>query len=321
MRDGGLKSGLMASVMGERVVSFMKPKPSPFPLLRIGGSRDGAYLVPSVLDDVTACFSPGVANRKNFEDELLEGFGIRSHLMDFSSDVENFETPLVAGHQTFRKKWLSPDGGKDSLSISEWVSREEGDVCSNFLLQMDIEGAEYANILQTSSETLDRFLVLVVEFHDVASRVLAQGEQRRELEGVIDLLSRSFVSVHARINNYCDVRRLGAKIRIPQVLEVTFLRADHFQTISNVDYAVPLIPHPLDISRNNPRYRPVHLTAEWRHGAIAMSSLLKIFVDWADFCVYPWRSQLLAIVNRLYTKLPRGLRSELGLLRLRLGEK
>lgn len=321
MRDGGLKSGLMASVVGERVVSFMKPKPSPFPLLRIGGSRDGAYLVPSVLDDVTACFSPGVANRKNFEDELLERFGIRSHLMDFSSDVEKFETPLVAGHQTFRKKWLSPDGGKDSLSISEWVSREEGDVCSNFLLQMDIEGAEYANILQTSSETLERFLVLVVEFHDVASRVLAQGEQRRELEGVIDLLSKSFVSVHARINNCCAVRRLGARIRIPEVLEVTFLRADYFGSASHTEWAVPPVPSPLDIARNVLWYRPRHLSAEWRHGAIAMSSLSKILGDWADFLLYVRRSYSLALVNWLYTRLPRGLRSELGLLRRRLGEK
>jgi len=31
------------------VVEFLKPKPCPVPLVRIGGNRDGAYLVPDDL--------------------------------------------------------------------------------------------------------------------------------------------------------------------------------------------------------------------------------------------------------------------------------
>lgn len=311
----GFGDGLDTSELKEKVVTFLKPKPCPFPLIRIGGSSDGAYLVPSVLEDVTACFSPGVSNRKDFEDELLEKYGIRSHLMDFSSDPDRFSTPLVEGRQTFHKRWLSPDGGQDSMSISEWLSLSEGDARSNFLLQMDIEGAEYANLLQTSSHTLERFLVLVVEFHGVASRVEARGAQREELEGVIQHLSRSFVSVHARVNNCCPVRRLGDKISIPEVLEVTFLRADHFETISTTVKAKPLVPHPLDISRNVLRNPPKHLTAEWRNDRMVFTSLSKILFDWANFLVDAARFSSLALLDRLYTRLPNALRFKLGTLR------
>ena len=52
------------------VVEFLQPKPCPVPLVRIGGNRDGAYLVPDDLTGVSACFSPGVSNRKDFEDKL-----------------------------------------------------------------------------------------------------------------------------------------------------------------------------------------------------------------------------------------------------------
>ena len=48
----------------------MKPKASPFGLIRIGGNSDGAYLVPDDLQGISCCFSPGVSDRKSFEDEL-----------------------------------------------------------------------------------------------------------------------------------------------------------------------------------------------------------------------------------------------------------
>jgi hypothetical protein len=142
----------------------MKPKPCPVPLIRVGGDKDGAYLLPDDLQGIKACFSPGVNNFKNFEDELLEKFGIISHMCDFSSDVEKFKTPLQPG-QTFKKKWLDVDDKKDSISLNEWVTELEPDSNQDLLLQMDIEGAEYRNILNTSESILQRFRIIVIELH------------------------------------------------------------------------------------------------------------------------------------------------------------
>ena len=104
------------------VLAFLRPQASPFPLVRIGGDGDGAYLVPDDLRGIRACFSPSVANRKPFEDELLNSRGIDSHLCDYSSDPDMFSTPLVPGRQTFRRKLLDVYGGPNSLSLEAWVT-------------------------------------------------------------------------------------------------------------------------------------------------------------------------------------------------------
>ncbi len=101
-----------------QAVGFLKPEPSPFPLVRIGGCRDGAYLLPDDLDGITACFSPGVFNRKDFEDELAHSHSIRSHMCDYSSDPSRFRTPLIEDMQTFDKKWLDTENTDKALTAT-----------------------------------------------------------------------------------------------------------------------------------------------------------------------------------------------------------
>lgn len=87
----------------EELIWVMQPKPIPYELVRVGGDADGAYLIPNDLEGVQACFSPGVANFKNFEDELVQRYGIRCHMCDYSSDESAFSTELVEEFQTFTK--------------------------------------------------------------------------------------------------------------------------------------------------------------------------------------------------------------------------
>ena len=76
------------------------------PLIRIGGTGDGAYLIPADLSDVEACFSPGVNNFKDFEDHLAQRYGIKAFMCDYSSDLHHLRTPLIKDMQFFEKKWL-----------------------------------------------------------------------------------------------------------------------------------------------------------------------------------------------------------------------
>ncbi|MCJ8518102.1 hypothetical protein ABID21_001006 [Pseudorhizobium tarimense] len=66
---------------------LLKPKASPTPLHRIGGNRDGPYLLPDDLDGITACFSPGVDNVKYFADTMVKRYSIDCHMCDYSSEV------------------------------------------------------------------------------------------------------------------------------------------------------------------------------------------------------------------------------------------
>lgn len=244
----------------ERVFRFFRPKPSPVPLIRVGGIKDGAYLVPDCLRGVAACFSPGVANSKDFEDEVLESHGLRSHMMDFSSNQGEFATPLAEGMQTFEKKWLSPDGGPDSVNLSDWIERREPQ--GDLILQMDIEGAEYENLLSTPLDTLKRFRVMVIEFHGLGTMLCSEGREELLLP-MVEHLERAFVSIHAHPNNCCPSQLLfSSGVRMPEVLEVTFLRLDEFERF-DAPLIEPKLPHPEDIPRNARKKRHLGLGFGW----------------------------------------------------------
>jgi hypothetical protein len=44
------------------LVRLMRPIESGHPLVRLGGPKDGGYLVPDDLDGIAFCFSPGVSD-------------------------------------------------------------------------------------------------------------------------------------------------------------------------------------------------------------------------------------------------------------------
>lgn len=295
-------------------VLFFRPKPSPFPLVRIGGDRDGAYLVPDVLHNVQACFSPGVSNRKTFEDELLVRYGISSHMMDFSSDIANFQTPLVEGKQTFTKKWLSPIPGRDNVSLPHWVARMEEDT-DNFLLQMDIEGAEYLNLLATPSLVLKKFLVMVIEFHGLVEELGASAKSEIGVASTIEHLASSFVSVHARANNCRPSRRLGHGLVIPDVLEVTFMRKDYYHEHLASGWYRPMLPHPLDIQRNCMKAPPMYLSGRWRLFALSFPEFGKIASDANRYYLYLVGKQIFRVVDRVYGRLSMSLKDRLSRMR------
>lgn len=244
-------------------VLIMKPKPSPYRLKRVGGNCDGSYLIPDDLEGIDSCFSPGVNNFKNFEDELTDVYGIKCHMCDYSSDVTQLKTPLREGMQTFKKKWLDIDGGADSISLEEWVQELSPVSDHDLLLQMDIEGAEYRNILDCKDSVLKRFRIIVIELHGLT---VANDAVKFEIElgPLLRKIDNNFICVHAHPNNCCGDFLLGETgINIPNVHELTFLRRDRFEKVDMPAWYKPLIPHPLDISCNVRGNPPLFLSEAW----------------------------------------------------------
>ena len=83
-----------------RVIQLLRPQPSPKKLIRVGSGRDGGYLVPDDLEDLVACFSPGVAETADFEQSLVER-GIRCFLADYSVDRAPIRHDLVSFEKVF----------------------------------------------------------------------------------------------------------------------------------------------------------------------------------------------------------------------------
>ena len=281
------------SLSAQAAFEIIRPKPSPYPLIRIGGGNDGAYLVPDDLSGIKYCLSPGVNNFKDFEDELTTRYDIHCDMVDASSDAELLATPLTQGKQTFSKLWLDIDGSDQSISIAEWLRDKHGDC----LLQIDIEGAEYRNLLATSKQDLERFRIIVMELHEAPEAF----DNREIFENVtlpiLQKLDSLFVCVHAHQNNRLEsISSQSLSFDLPRLLELTFLRKDRIPPTASFGSRVSL-PHPLDITNEVGR-EPLYLDYHWMQGPQSIQSKLKKFQDQVQLygCLYH-RKQLAATLQ------------------------
>ena len=264
------------------VCEIMAPVPMQHELIRIGGSGDGGYLIPDDLKGIAACFSPGVDNRKDFEDELAVKYGIKSHMCDYTSDESRLKTPIIAGMQTFRKCWLDVGDAPDSITLGRWVEELAGPH-DELMLQIDIEGAEYRNLLDCDDATLARFRIICIEIHTLFD-FMDPSKFYGVLYPFFKKLSKSFVSVHAHPNNYNTGRILpGADIKVPNCIELTLLRRDRVASGPTAKLIAPQIPHPLDVV-NAKHLEPVVLNDFWLGGRPrSLDSRLMTLSDELDF--------------------------------------
>jgi hypothetical protein len=175
------------------------------------------------------------------------------------------ETPIIPGLQTFLKKWLSPSPGRDSISLDQWVHELAPGNQEDLLLQMDIEGAEYENLLACSDSTLRRFRIIVIELHSLGEEFQAPKYEHR-LKPLLHRLHSLFTCVHAHPNNCCGEFLLDdTSLVIPNFIELTFLRNNRIITSSRDSFNKVFLPHPLDITCmiENP---PLFLEGEWLVG-------------------------------------------------------
>lgn len=244
------------TVSRERLLDLIQrvsPASSPYPLVRIGGSSDGGYLLPDDLNEIRACFSPGVALSATFEIGMAER-SIPSFMVDYSVDGPPVANKLFH----FEKLFLAAHTDDDKfIRLEDWVKEKASDA-GDLILQMDIEGSEWPVLLDTPDQTLKRFRIMVIEFHNL-EQMMTSSLGVEMFSTVLDKLARNFEIVHLHANNAGGVHRYKGQM-IPRVLELTFLRSDRF-SLSTERFAA-LLPHPLD-QPNMPNKREIALSEPW----------------------------------------------------------
>jgi hypothetical protein len=168
--------------------------------------------------------------------DLFNNYGINSHQADFSvNGPPGGFVPL-----SFEKKFIASHDDEINTTLSSWVRRKwEFGLQSDFLLQMDIEGAEFHCLLATPDELLKRFRIVVLELH--------WTEQWTSLfafpiiEALIKKMLQHYVVVHFHPNNYAGKVNVS-NYEMPRVIELTLLRKDRCGIIEARDE----IRHPLD---------------------------------------------------------------------------
>jgi hypothetical protein len=216
------------------LMSRLRPLDCGFDLIRIGGAGDGGYLVPDDLEGIEYCFSPGVNQIADFENQLADRH-ITSFLADYSVDRPPIERPEFI----FDKKYLGPCDGEKFITLSSWKNKYLKDYSKDLLLQMDIEGFEYEVILSTPEALLDQFRIVIVEFHSLHK--LFDPFAFKIISNTFDKLLNTFYVSHIHPNNFPGTFRRGDLV-VPRDMEFTFINKKHVKsTKPQVKF-----PHPLD---------------------------------------------------------------------------
>lgn len=220
-------------------------------LIRLGSSGDGGYLVPDDLENIAACFSPGVDRVSEFEQDCLEK-KMKVFMADASVDFPT--TDLKPSEFSFIKKHIGVVDNEGFITMDTWIRDSGVDEASDLLLQMDIEGAEYAALTNISSEYLNKFRIIVIEAHGLDH--LWDAVAYRHISTPINRILKTHYCVHAHPNNGGGELTLN-QITIPRLMEFTFLRKDRVLTKS----LSKSFPHELD--SNNTAAAPLELPKNW----------------------------------------------------------
>jgi hypothetical protein len=232
----------------ESLIKSLHPRGTVSPLMRIGPAGDGGYLLPDDLDGISACISPGVSFETGFDTAVAER-GIDVYMADAS--VEGPPSPNPRFH--FMKKFLDvfEDDSHTRLDTLCGSASAKGDL----LLQMDIEGAEWRVLLDASPEVLNRFRIMVIEFHDLKEMF------GRFSYGMIEATFNKILSTHSVVhihpNNISPMAHFF-DIPIPPLVEITFYRNDRMFNAERPSR----FPHPLD-SDNVPNLPSIVLPECW----------------------------------------------------------
>jgi hypothetical protein len=218
------------------LIEKLFPKKTEKPLIRMGPNGDGGYLLPDDLENIEACFSPGVDQTSGFEEDCSRA-GMKLFLADKSVDYPPIKLP--AEKFNFIKKFIGYTQNDDYITMDEWVNQANLKEDSDLLLQMDIEGFEYFTFINMTLSLQKRFRIIVIELHSLHK--LWDEEFFKLASAALEKILQTHTCVHIHPNNCCGVDKKHG-VKTARLAEFTFLRND--RGILN-EYQSSF-PHPLD---------------------------------------------------------------------------
>ena len=206
-------------------------------LIRVGGFKDGGYLVPlQYLTNLTAFVNFGVGEDFDFEIELQKKFGVmKIHSYDSTVSLKYFIVHVIKGFikiflfkasislilhrlllliKFFTFYTLRSDANFFKIKIDQSnIEKILSDLPQNSAIKVDIEGGEY-QILDAISTNKSKFNFIIIEFHTIQSNEEA-------INKFIKSLNNEFFTAHLSLNN-----RLSDVYILPQTIEVTLCKGD-----------------------------------------------------------------------------------------------
>jgi hypothetical protein len=204
--------------MSERVTNIKKALKLSYPaettFTRLGSVGDGGYVMADDINKNDYIISLGVDKNVDFEKDVAK---ISNHIFMYDNSIDELPEP-VEGALFFKKTMGTKADGHTSLADCILTKFD-------YILKMDIEGAEFDVLNDASTQTLSKFRQITMEVHwmnqltdkEFYTRALAAFEKLR--------LTHTPVLVHP--NNDRPLMILG-NAPVPVVFEILYLRNDSY---------------------------------------------------------------------------------------------
>lgn len=213
----------------KKLIENCAPMKANFPTVRIGSCSDGGY---NMLDDfgaVDVCLSFGIGGEISWEQEMLKR-GI-DRIYCYDPMINNL--PISDNRLIFYKQGIAGYDSPQGIYKSMATIIKDIDVLSNSLvLKMDVEGAEWEFMRETSPEVLNLFKQMTFELHG-----LTDIGREKEILDCLSKLRETHIPVWVHGNN-AGIAEISGDYVVPEMLEITYARKKDYH-FSKTSYDCP----------------------------------------------------------------------------------
>ncbi len=192
--------------------------------IRLGENGDGGYVIANLINPNYDCYiSAGVSDEESFSRDFIKKYKMtRYNSYAFDGTIQKYPYNYTKDI-TFIKKNIGPESN-DKIANLDYLIENNNDI----FLKMDIEGGEYPWLLNLTLEKLEKFKQIVIEFHGVNNN--SWGTNYEDKLICFNKLANTHYLVHIHGNN-----NSSSTNKIPDVIELTYLRKDLFTICLNLN--------------------------------------------------------------------------------------
>ena len=188
--------------------------------IRLGQSGDGGYIIGDLGEKPYDLYiSAGVGSEESFTRDFIRRYKTdKSNSYAFDGTIADFPYHFTNDITFIRKNINSfnDDSNTDLGFLTEKYN--------NIFLKMDIEGGEYAWILNTDSSILNKIKQIAIEFHGITETGHSFHSTYDEKVACLEKLNKTHYLIHAHGNNCCPDVKNG----IPMIIELTYVNKNLF---------------------------------------------------------------------------------------------
>ena len=189
-------------------------------LIWIGDIKnDGSYPIHKSYKKSKWAISPGIGESTIFERELVKN-GISVTMLDLEKYRPKKLLKAYPEFCEFIPKFISSENSEDTISLKNLINEKNS---NNGILQIDIEGAEWNLIRNTSIDIIKKASILIIEIHNFHELILpSQAEDKIK---VLEKILNNYKVLWARRNTTSPLIKWRG-FMIPDVIEISMIRSD-----------------------------------------------------------------------------------------------